>query len=94
MKHLLKPLAESVLILLGLIAAGLGTGAAIHTKMFESGTHLLDLAKQRTLIASNEEMNHIMKIVKSIEESGLLIKTLAKQLKIKQKNKMADFPVY
>ena len=54
MKHLLKPLAESVLILLGLIAAGLGTGAAIHTKMFESGTHLLDLAKQRTLITSNE----------------------------------------
>ena len=54
MKHLLKPLVESVLILLGLIAEGLGTGAAIHTKMFESGTHFLDLAKQRTLITSNE----------------------------------------
>ena len=35
-----------------------------------------------TLIISDEEMNDIMKIVKSLEESG---KTLAKQLKLKQK---------
>ena len=33
--------------------------------MFESGTTIL--------IISNEEMNDIMKIVKSLEESGLLI---------------------
>ena len=34
--------------------------------MFESGV--------ATLIISNEEMNNIMKIVKSLEEFGLLIK--------------------
>ena len=34
--------------------------------MFESGV--------TTLIISNEEMNNIMKIVKSLEEFGLLIK--------------------
>ena len=36
---------------------------------------------------SNEEMNDIMKKVKSLEQSGLLIKALAKQLKMKQKKK-------
>ena len=45
------------------------------------------------LIISNEEMNDIMKIVKSLEESGLLIKVIVKQLKMKQKNKKEDFSV-
>ena len=41
----------------------------------------------RTLIILNEEMNNIMKIVKSFEQSGLLIQgnALLKQLKMKQK---------
>ena len=37
MKNLLKPLAESVLIPLGLTAAASATDAAIHKKIFESG---------------------------------------------------------
>ena len=44
-----------------------------------------------TLLNPFEEMNDIMKMVKSLEESGLLIKALEKQLKMKQKNKKADF---
>ena len=63
--NVLKPLAKSILIPLGLTAAS-ATDAAIHKKMFGSGT--------TTLKISNEEMNDIMKIVKSLEESGLLIK--------------------
>ena len=43
-----------------------------------------------TSIISNEEMED-MKMVKSLEDSGLLIKGLVKQLKIKQKNKKEDF---
>ena len=39
---------------------------------------LLDIAKQTSLIISNEEMNDIMKIVKSLEELGVLINALAK----------------
>ena len=35
-------------------------------------------------------MDDIMKIVKSLEKSGLLIKGVSKK-KIKQKNKMVDF---
>ena len=36
-------------------------------------------------------MNDIMKIIKSLEESCLLIKVLAKQLKMKQKEKKGKF---
>ena len=39
-----------------------------------------------TLITSNEKMNKINKIVKSLEDAGLLI-VLVKQSKIMQKNK-------
>ena len=82
MKNQLKPLAKSVLIPLGLTASASATDVAIHKKMFKSC--------MPTLIISNEEMNGIMKIVKSLEESGL-VKALVKQLKMKQKNKKEDF---
>ena len=64
--NILKPLAKSVLISLGLKVATSAADAAIHQKTFGSGN--------TTLIISNEEMNDIMKIVKSPEESGVLIK--------------------
>ena len=73
--NILKPLAQSVLLPLGLTAAAAATDAAIHKKMIGSGF--------TTLIISNEEMNDIMEKVKSIEDSGLLIKQLVKQLKTK-----------
>ena len=59
-------LVKSILIPLGLTAAASVTNATIHKKMFGSG--------MTTLIISNEELNDIMKIVKSLEESGWLIK--------------------
>ena len=34
-----------------------------------------------TLITSNEEMNDIMEIIKSFEESGLLIKDVSETIK-------------
>ena len=49
MRNILKILAKSVLILLGLTAAASTTDAAIHKKMFGSGN--------TTLTISNEEMN-------------------------------------
>ena len=63
--NVLKPSAKSVLVQLGLTAAS-ATDAAIHKKMFGSST--------TTFIISNEEMNDIMKNIKSLEEFGLLIK--------------------
>ena len=73
MKNLLKPLAKIVLIPLGLTTAVSGTDAAIHKQMFWSG--------MATLTLSNEEMNNIMKIVQSLEESGLMVKDVSKTIK-------------
>ena len=36
-RNILKPLAKTVLMLLGLTAVGTATDAAIHKKMFDSG---------------------------------------------------------
>ena len=90
--NVFKPLAKSVLIPLGLTAPASATDAAIHKKMFGSERYSSDLAKQTTLIISNGETNDFMKIFKSTEESGLLIKGLSKTMKLKQKsNKKGRF---
>ena len=80
--NVLKTLAKIISIPLGLTAAS-GTEAANHKKMFGSG--------MTTMIISNEEMIDIMKILKSLEESGLLIKDVSDTIKIKQENKKRDF---
>ena len=72
--NVLKPLAKSQLITLGLTAAGSAADTTIHKKILGSGTRPSDLANQTKLIISNEEMNDIMKVVKSLEDSDLLIK--------------------
>ena len=64
--NVLKPLAKSVLIPLGLTAAASKTDAAIYKEMFGPGTRPSDLASRKSLIISNEEVNDIMKIVKSL----------------------------
>ena len=71
-ENVLKPLAKSVLIPLGLTAAASETDAAIHKKMFGSGF--------TTLIISNEEMLDIMKIVKYPVDFGLLIKGVSETI--------------
>ena len=48
----------------------------------------------KTLIISNKEMNHIMKIVKSLEESDLLIKDTMIQLEMMQRRKKTYFLAY
>ena len=48
------------------------------------------LAKQTTLTTSNEEMNDIMNIIKSLEKSGLLIKDASETTKNEAKNKKED----
>ena len=45
--------------------------------MFGSAMPPSDLAKWTTVIISNDEMNDIMKIVKYLEESSLLIKSVS-----------------
>ena len=84
--NVLKLLAKSVLIPLGLtaaVAAAAATDPASHKKMFGSGV--------TTLIISNEEMNDIMKINKSPEECGLLIKGLSEKIKNEAKEQKGRF---
>ena len=71
----------NVLKPLGLTAAASTTDAIIYKKMFGSGRPS-DLASHvTTLIMSDEEMNGIMKMVKSFEESGLLLKEFSETIK-------------
>ena len=81
--NILKSLAKSVLIPLGLTAAASETDAAIQKKMFGSGTTIL--------IISNEQINDIMKIIKSLEESGLLIKGASKTIRNEAKEHKEGF---
>ena len=78
-ENVLKPLAKNILIPLGLTAAASATDAGIYKKKFWSGT--------TTLIISNQEMSDIMKIIKSLEESRLLIKSISKTIKNELKQK-------
>ena len=51
-----------------------------------------DLAKKTKLIIPNKEMDDIMKIVKSLGESVLLIKSVSETIKSKKKsNQKVDF---
>ena len=66
MKTVLTPLAESVLLPLGL-----STGLSVADAAIRKNIHG---SRSTALIISNEEMEDIMKIVKLLEESKLLIK--------------------
>ena len=81
--NVFEPLARSVLAPLGLTAAAAAADAAIHKKMFGSGNTIL--------IISNEEMNDIVKIIKSLGESGLLIKGISETIKKEAKEKKGGF---
>ena len=83
MKNVNKPLPKSVLILLGLTAVASAADAGIHKNIVGSGT--------ATLIISNDEMEDIMKVVKSLENSGLLLKGVSEKFQMKQKNKKEHF---
>ena len=48
--NVFKPIAESVLIPLGLTAAAAATDAVIHKKMFGSGVTTLIISKKRLII--------------------------------------------
>ena len=81
--NLLKPLAKSVLIPLRLTGTSSATDAAIHKKIFGSSV--------ATLIISNEEMNDVMKIVNSLEESDLLIKGVNEAIKNEAEEQKGGF---
>ena len=80
----IKPLAKSVLIPLGLTAAAAAADAGKHKKILGS-------RNTTTLIISNNEMEDIVKIVKSLEDSGLLLKGVTETVQNEVKEQKGGF---
>ena len=76
-KSVIKPLAKSILVPLGLTAAASAADAGIHKKILGSGSNNNN---NTILIISNDEMNDILKIVKSLEDSGVLLKGVSEKI--------------
>ena len=83
-KNVIKLSAKSVLIPLGLTATISAADAGIHKKILGSGT-------TTTLIISNDETEDIMKIVKSPEDSGLLLKRVSVTIQNEVKEQKGEF---
>ena len=83
MKNVIKPLAKSVLIPSGLSTAAASADAGIHKKILGSGA--------TTLIIPNDEMKDIIKIVKSLEDSGLLLKGVTETVQNEVKEQKGGF---
>ena len=66
--------------------AASSSDAGIHKKILGSGGHT-------TLIISNKDMRDLIKIVKSLENSGLLLKGAIESVQNEVKNKKVDFLV-
>ena len=84
MKNVIKPLAKTVLISLGLTAAASAADAGIHKKILGSGN-------TTTLIISNNEIEDLIKIVKSLEDSGLLLKGVSETIQNEAKDQKGGF---
>ena len=84
-KNVIKPLAKSVLIPLGLTAAASAADAGIHKKILRFGRN------NTTLIISNDEIDDILKIVKSLENSGVLLKGVSGTIQHEAKEQRGGF---
>ena len=86
MKSVIKPLAKSVLIPLGLTAVASAADSGIHKKILGSGHN-----NNATLIISNYEMDDISKIVKSLDDSRLLLKGVSQTIQNEAKEQRGVF---
>ena len=83
-KKVITSLAKSVLIPLGQTAAASAADAGIHKKILGSGN-------TTTLIISNKDMEELIKIVKSLEDSGLLLKGVTESVQNEVKEQKGGF---
>ena len=77
------PWAKNVLAPLRITAATSAIDAGIEKKIHGSGT--------KTLIISNEEMNDIMKIIQTLEDSNILLKRVTKTIRNETKEQKGGF---
>ena len=76
------PLAKNVLASLGLTTAMSAIDGSIQKKIHGSGVKL---------IIEQEDMNDIMKIIKALENSGILLKGVSKTIKNETKEQRGGF---
>ena len=86
MNSVIKPLAKSVLVPLGLTAAVSAADAGIHKKIQGSSHN-----SNTTLIILNDEMEDILKIVRSLEDSGVLLKGVRETIQNEAKEQREGF---
>ena len=79
LKSVVKPLG-----MLGLTAAASATDAAINKKILGSENHA-------TLIISADDIQNLFKIVKSLEDSGILLNAITETVKNEVKDPKGDF---
>ena len=97
MMNVIKPLAgsiliQSVLIPLVLTTAASASEARIHKKTLGSCRILPSASNNNTiLIISNDEMEDIIKIVKSLEDFGLLLKRVSEIIQNEAKEQKGGF---
>ena len=82
-------LAKNVFAPLGISVAMSAIDGSIKKKMLASGA--TKGAGTTTLIISNDEMNDILKIVKSLEDSGLLLKGISETTQHEGKEQRGGF---
>ena len=82
--NVIKPLAKSILIPLGLTTAASAAVAGTHKKILGSGN-------MTTLIISNDEIRDIIKMVKSLEDSGLLLEGVTETVQNEVKEQIGGF---
>ena len=85
-KNMINPLAKSIFIPIGLTAAASVADARIHKKILGSGHN-----NTTTLIISNNEMEDIIKVGKSLEDSGLLLKRVTETVQNEVKGQKGGF---
>ena len=79
LKSVIKPLG-----MLGLTAAASATDGAINKKILRSGNHT-------TLTISKDDMQDLLKTVKSLEDSGILLDGITETVKNEVKEKKGGF---
>ena len=82
-KNVITLLAKSVLTPLGLTAAASAADAGIHKRILGSGN--------TKLIISNKDIEDLIKIVKSLEDSGLLLKGVTESVQNEVKEQKGGF---
>ena len=79
LKSVIKPLG-----MLGLTAAASATDAKINKKILGSGNHT-------TLIISNDDLNNLLQVIKSLENSSILLDGITETVKNEVKEQKGGF---